>query len=90
MVLGKSIQESQCITIAKFVLINLNLIAEVNQRGFLQVIQDFRHHNLTLCVMKLILEIVLRGRNAIQDFYHSLKVELSHKLFFCCHFSEIV
>ena len=40
--------------------------------------------------MELILEIVLRGRNAVQDFNHSLKVELSHKLLFGCHFSEII
>jgi hypothetical protein len=36
-VLGISIQESQCVAIAKFVFINLNLIAKVYQRGILQV-----------------------------------------------------
>jgi ferredoxin len=36
-VLGKGIQESQSVTIAKFVFVNLNLVAKVNQGGNLQV-----------------------------------------------------
>ena len=88
MVFRVGIQKSQCVAVSKLVLIDLSLVAKVYQSNIHQVAHNL--DVLTLSLMEKILDIVLGRRNAVQDLNDSFEVELSHELFFSCHFSKVV